>query len=211
MDRSTFTLPVRYGGLGISNPVENCDKKYAASISITKELTDLIVSQDNTLENYDLSSQNKTIKTLKALKEKHLFDISKSIENSVVCPTLKRALQIIKEKGSGCWLTALPLKKFGYSLNKIEFRYALCLRYGWDIPNTPLYCAYGEKNSVNHTLICKRGGYVSTRHNNIRDLNAEMQREVATTPPDPIWLPGNPIFISKKKVQQGSLSKRWSL
>ena len=31
---------------------------------------------------------------------------------------------------------------------------------------------------MNHTLICKKGGYVSMRHNNIRDLNAELQREV---------------------------------
>ena len=72
--------------------------------------------------------QNDTIKSLKAIKEKHLFTVSKSIEDSVRDPNLKRSLQFIKEKGSGCWLTALPLKRFGYSLNKIEFRYALYLR-----------------------------------------------------------------------------------
>ncbi len=98
--------------------------------------------------------------------------------DSVIEPNIKRSLQFIKEKGSGCWLTALPLKRFGYSLNKIEFRDALYLRYGWEIPNTPFHCACGERNNVNHTLICKKGGYVSMRHNNIRDLNAELQREV---------------------------------
>ena len=33
-------------------------------------------------------------------------------------------------------------------------------------------------NGIDHTLICKKGGYVSMRHNALRDLNAEMQREV---------------------------------
>ncbi len=178
MDRSIFSLPVRYGGLGIANPVEICDREYTASLTITKDLRTLIVKQENTLNNYDCLKQKEMIKELKSLKEKYLISKREAVENSVLCPTLKRALQIIKEKGSGCWLTALPLKKYGYSLNKIEFRDALCLRYGWDIPNTPFYCACGEKNSVNHTLICKKGGYVSMRHNNIRDLNAELQREV---------------------------------
>jgi len=178
LDRSIFALPVRHGGLGISNPVENCNREFTASVTITKDLTDLIINQQNTLEHYNMSIQNDTIRSLKAIKEKHLFTVSKSIEDSVRDPNLKRSLQFIKEKGSGCWLTALPLKRFGYSLNKIEFRDALYLRYGWEIPNTPFHCACGERNNVNHTLICKKGGYVSMRHNNIRDLNAELQREV---------------------------------
>jgi hypothetical protein len=59
--RSIFALPVRYDGLGISNPVENCQREYKASVTITKDLTDLIVSQENT---FDLSSQNDMIKSL---------------------------------------------------------------------------------------------------------------------------------------------------
>ena len=83
-----------------------------------------------------------------------------------------------KEKGAGAWLTVLPLKDHSFTLNKQEFRDALCLRYGWSIPNTPSFCGCGQKNSIDHTLICLKGGYVFMRHNNIRDLNAEMQREV---------------------------------
>ena len=178
LERSIFALPVRFGGLGIANPVENCDKEYAASLIVTEDLSMLMVNQINTLDNYDFFQQKEVIKNLKSLKEQQLLTTSKAIKDSVVRPIRRRALQVIEDKGSGCWLTALPLKKFGYSLNKIEFRDALYLRYGWDIPNSPSYCACGVKNSVNHTLICKKGGYVSMRHNNIRDLNAELQREV---------------------------------
>ena len=126
LDRSIFAMPVRHGGLGISNPVENCNREFTASVTITKDLTDLIINQQNTLEHYNMSIQNDTIKSLKAIKEKHLFTVSKSIEDSVRDPNLKRSLQFIKEKGSGCWLTALPLKRFGYSLKVITDKIKFC-------------------------------------------------------------------------------------
>ena len=63
-------------------------------------------------------------------------------------------------------------------INKQEFKNALCLRYGWKVPNTPFQCACGEKNSVDHTLNCKLGGYVNMRHNNIRDFEANLLTEV---------------------------------
>ena len=42
----------------------------------------------------------------------------------------------------------------------------------------PHFCECGQKNSIDHTLICKKGGYVAMRHNHLRDLNASIQREV---------------------------------
>ena len=66
----------------------------------------------------------------------------------------------------------------GYTLNKQEFRDAICLRYSWMIPNTPSFCGCGKKNSVDHTLNCKLGGYVTMRHNNIRDFEAHLLKEV---------------------------------
>ena len=97
---------------------------------------------------------------------------------SCVDEKLKRAIDLACEKGAVAWLTALPLQSMGYVLNKQEFRDGICLRYGWRIPNTPSYCGCGQKNSVDHTLNCMLGGYVSMRHNNIRDLEASMLREV---------------------------------
>ena len=35
-------------------------------------------------------------------------------------------------------------------------------------------CVCGEPNTVNHLLICKKGGYVSLRHNSLRDVLAEL-------------------------------------
>ena len=82
------------------------------------------------------------------------------------------------EKGSSSWLSALPLKSYGYCLNKSEFRDAVALRYGWCIPNVPSFCACGAKNDINHNLSCKKGGYIIYRHNIIRDTEADLLREI---------------------------------
>ena len=63
-------------------------------------------------------------------------------------------------------------------LNKQDFRDSLCLRYGWKVPNTPQFCYCKKKNDVDHALICKYGGYVQFRHNKIRDLEADLLKNV---------------------------------
>ena len=40
------------------------------------------------------------------------------------------------------------------------------------------HCGCGAKNDVDHTLNCKSGGYIIMRHNGIRDLEAELLREL---------------------------------
>ena len=84
------------------------------------------------------------------------------------------------EKGASSWLSALPLKKLGYVLNKQDFRDAICLRYGWQIPRTPAYCGCGKKNDFDHILTCKKGGYVSMRHNVLRDVEAALLTRVCS-------------------------------
>ena len=97
---------------------------------------------------------------------------------TVLSEKVKRCVELAGEKGAGAWLSALPLQSLGYVLNKQEFRDSIYLRYGWMIPNTPAYCGCKSKNDINHTLNCKLGGYVTMRHNNIRDLEASLLREV---------------------------------
>ncbi len=41
----------------------------------------------------------------------------------------------------------------------------------------PLHCACGVKNDINHSLICKIGGYIIFRHNIVRDTIAEILKE----------------------------------
>ncbi len=42
----------------------------------------------------------------------------------------------------------------------------------------PPHCACGTENSINHSLICKTGGYAIFRHNIVRDTIAEILKEI---------------------------------
>ena len=44
------------------------------------------------------------------------------------------------------------------------------------LKDTPSNCVCGEPNTINHALICKKGGYVSLRHNSLRDRTAEIMK-----------------------------------
>lgn len=177
IERKILSLPVRLGGIGIQNPTETADVEYDTSVKITENLKTLIYNQERTLENLDEDGNRRKLNMLKEAKEKRLMQQFEEIK-SQVDENMKQCLGYAREKGSGAWLSALPIQAIGYVLNKQEFRDGLCLRYGWKIPNTPYLCACGEKNDVNHALICKSGGYVSMRHNKIRDVEASILRDV---------------------------------
>ena len=90
----------------------------------------------------------------------------------------KRAVELASEKGSSNWLTVIPLKELHCNLNKKEFRDAIKLRYDWEITDTPMICACGVQFNVDHAMVCQRGGFIIQRHNELRDLEAEMLRMV---------------------------------
>ena len=81
----------------------------------------------------------------------------------------QRATDLATEKGASNWLTALPLKDMGYNLNKGEFRDAVKLRYDWEIDDA---CAVTPLQS--NAMICRRGGFIIQRHNELRDLEADL-------------------------------------
>lgn len=91
---------------------------------------------------------------------------------------MTRVLSAARKKGASSWLTTLPLKSTGYTLNRQEFKYSIALRYDWKLHNMLKYCGCDKENDVDHCLSCKKGGYVIMRHNHIRDTEAEIMREV---------------------------------
>ena len=150
-----------------------------ASTKITRNLTQIIINQEKDLSNYDADDVKRCIAEVKTQKEQTLKEELEQIkESSEVDTKLKRILDLLQEKGSGLWLTALPIQSLGQAFNKEDFQGALCVRYDRNIPGTPSMCSCGKKNDLNHMLICKLGGYVSLRHNRIRDLEAELMKEV---------------------------------
>ena len=61
-----------------------------------------------------------------------------------------------KEKDASSWLTTLPLDWLGYTLNRQEFRDSIALRYKVMLA----HCGCGNEDNIDHSLSCKKGGYV---------------------------------------------------
>ena len=100
------------------------------------------------------------------------------VETPLLNNILQRKLAIAQEVGASNWLTTLPIRAKGFNLNKQEFTDALALRYGWPVEGLPEQCACGEEYDLNHAMICKKGGFVCIRHDEVRDLTVKMLKEV---------------------------------
>ena len=92
-------------------------------------------------------------------------------------PNLQRSTELSSEKGASTWLTTLPLSDHGFTLQKGAFRDAMCLRYGWLPQQPPSRCVCDQKFLLEHALSCSRGGFPSIRHNEIRDITADLLTE----------------------------------
>jgi hypothetical protein len=189
LERRLLALPYRHGGLGVRNPVNTADTEYRSSVEVTAELTNLICRQVTDLRMLDADRVKEKKREIHANNETALMDEAQAI-STFLDEKQKKLLQCAGEKGASSWLSALPLQKFGYVLNKREFRDAICLRYGWDIPETPAFCGCGARNSFDHILVCMKGGYVSMRHNALRDVEAKIMQEVCSdVKVEPMLLP----------------------
>ena len=175
--RNLFALPARNGGLGIPNPVSQAESEYAASLLITAPLKKLILSKDGV---YSVSALQDQL-AAKAQIKKERLERSKATAISLkpsLSASIKRALILAEEKGASSWLTTLPIEEHGFSLHKGAFSDALALWYGWTPSRSPTNCECGSSFSVEHALSCNKGGFPSLRHNEIRDLTAQLLTEV---------------------------------
>ena len=177
LDCALFALPARLGGLGIRIPSKTVDSELQSSLLITSSLKDHILDQDREY-GYDIVAeqlQNKaTISRLNRERSvREINDLYSQLPDS-----LQRAVDLAKEKGASAWLTVLPLTDHGFALHKSAFHDALALRYGWIPSKLPSKCDCGNSFSVEHALSCARGGFPTIRHNEIRDLTANLLTEV---------------------------------
>ena len=93
------------------------------------------------------------------VKNQYLNEKLDEMESSISGKTL-RAVDCATQKGASSWLTVLPIRDM--DLNKSEFRDNVKPRHDWEVLDTPSVCVCEEIYHVNHVMICKRGGFVSS-------------------------------------------------
>ena len=177
VERDLWSLPVRMGGLGVPIPSQISDEQYKHSRMINKKLTSKVVNQQKIYE--DICAEvNKGKNTIKERKNERYQKLLEEITNQLTDSEKLKALEASQEKGASSWLNALPLKSQGFLLDKQSFRVAIFTRYGIPIKRQPTNCVCGSKFSVEHALTCKKGGFITSRHNELRRITAEFLKEV---------------------------------
>ena len=85
-------------------------------------------------------------------KDVHLRENLEEVKNALPEQT-KKAAKCAAEKGACSWLTVIPVKDVYFTLNK---------------------CACVDVFDVDHTIVCRCGGFIIQRHNELHDLEAGM-------------------------------------
>ena len=124
-----FSLPLREGGLNLKYPEEHeNDHECSKWISEAYEKEDF----DEAITEH----QNRT-KTIQARKRE-----TEKAKKSTILQNLSAdqayMVKLASEKGASNWLNVLPLTKYGFDLNKMEFKDGIHLRYGMDLKHTPV-------------------------------------------------------------------------
>ena len=91
---------------------------------------------------------------------------------------LRSAVDQALDDWASSWLFARPIQEHGFTLHKGTFRDAIALRYGWEPLGLPSHCACGELFNSCHAFTCSKGVFTITRHNEIRDLAANLLKEI---------------------------------
>ena len=172
--RRLLSLPVKLGGLAIPIFSDISDNEFSFSVKISENHVNGILAQQRkyTKDSEMAAKKNDIKKMKKELNERILSEISKTLSTED-----SRLLQLSMENGASTWLSTLPLAEEGYHLTKQNFWDLIRFRYGWQLSRLPGTCECGSSFSIDHALSCKKGGFISLRHNEIRNVTANLLSE----------------------------------
>ena len=200
IERELLALPARLGGMGIPNPTLQAHASYLGSKRITAPLAALIIQQSGEIPEEIKMNQ---AKEKRQVRHQRPDEEKKKQEEllRVLPPSLKRAVELAYEKGPSIWLTALPLKEYGFLLHKGDFHDAIHLRYyGWQPGKMPRNCVCGKHFSVDHSMTCPCGGFPTLCHNELCNITAKLMTEVCHN----VGIEPNLQPLSGERLQQRS-------
>jgi len=88
-------------------------------------------------------------------------------------------MNLASEKGALCLYTTLPLETHGFTFrSKRDFRDITRMRYRKRIDGLPSECPCGAPYSLDHSQVCKTGGFIHMRHDDECRLFAYEARKV---------------------------------
>jgi len=183
LTREILELPCRLGGLAIPDPSKEAALSFSAATSANRSLIESLISGDYRKKDSPYNKQKHHIQKAKAKqqKEAQVKQISERIKKDLRdCKSVEWAKIVLKllemnsQNGASSALAVIPLAQYGFTLNSMEFRDLLSVRFNLPIRNLPQTCACGNKNSMQHASSCRMGGFRTRQHNQTVTLWGEL-------------------------------------
>ena len=177
--RRLLSHGVKQGGVNIRNPVEAAPRLRQTSLAAGGLLAAAIV--DGTAVNMEdhadcVREAGAKARMWRVQAEEDFVGVLSSAAST---PVKKRLARIGL---TGAWLTVMPSFLAGTLLSALEFFDNLALRYGRRPLDLQQRCdACNEGFTIEHGLICKKGGLIAIAHDDLRD-EAGYLCEKALTP-----------------------------
>lgn len=173
-ERDLFALPLRMGGLGVTNPVAVAPYVSDLSVCSTTKLVKSIMYSIT----FELDAHIETVIHAKAHHRQLMSNVfAESFDDllSTFDTSRQRAILRAKEFNLSSWLAVMPIERDQFDLSAQEFRDGLALRYRKPLLGLPHTCdGCGAPFTVTHALDCRVGGLVCRRHNEVRDAFGDL-------------------------------------
>ena len=175
LEREWLALPVRDGGLGIITwSDEKISLENRASQKMCRPLSEEIEWVECERQQDTIASQIRRERSQRQQQQAASLHESLNVAQ-------QRAREVSMEKGANSWLHTRPLESQGYHLSPVEFHDAVALRMAWTPADLPRTCQCGVDYTVSHALSCQLGGFPTHRHNETRDLLADVMTEACNS------------------------------
>ena len=162
-----LALPVKFGGLGIPNPVVEGERHHDTSVSATAHLAAALVPEG---QPFSLQEHKGVAMAARMqARQDHQEELTQRLDGILADRPALDKRRVGRSRECGAWLTVLPLLWAGTGLKSEEYRDAIRLRYGLTPEGMVERCeGCGKPFTVEHALSCKVGGQVLARHNDLK-------------------------------------------
>ena len=202
--RALYALPPREGGLGIADPTREAATHFTNSRILTATLRQKLTDGDT---NYDIAPA--VISRIKTATKKARHEAAKKAADELAKHTSqseKKLMEYNRRKGAGAIFTTIPLERYGFDIKcKEDYRDILRLRYRLRIPNLPRKCVCGKDYTLDHSQMCKSGGFIHMRHDEPKNLFAALCSQVhndVEVEPKLIPLSGEQMRLRSQRTRQ---------